>query len=273
MLTAWSLISMFMCLIITPNAYCDVLPLTDLTGQQMQQQQQQQHQQQQQQSKLPVVVFIQAESYDWGSGNLLDRSVLSIFNNVILVTLNYRLGLFGFLPVSLDENGPRGNYGLMDQVAALHWIQENIADFGGDPMNITLIGHGYGAAFVNFLVISPMVSSSLFSRVILMSGSALSPWALARDADFYSRVLAKGVNCPILENYLMVECLRSKSMEELQSVDLKVPEHITAFGPIIDSIVIPSEPRSLISAVNEHQHVYYSKVRYLSVCDDSPFHD
>lgn len=165
--------------------------------------------------------------------------------NVVVVTLNYRLGLFGFLPVSVDGNGPRGNYGLMDQIAALHWIQENIGSFGGDAENVTLVGNGFGAACVNLLMISPMASPSLFSHAILLSGSALSPGAIARDADTFARLLAKSLNCPLYDNSLMVECLRSKPMRDLLAVDLIAPDYITAFGPIIDGIVIPSEPQPL----------------------------
>ena len=109
----------------------------------------------------------------------------------------------------------------MDIVAALHWIQENIGEFGGEPHNVTLIGHGHGAACVNLLMISPMASSSLFSRVVLMSGSALSPWAIARDADTYARHLGKVLNCPNFDNVMMVDCLRSKPMDDLLNVDLK----------------------------------------------------
>ena len=209
------------------------------------------------------MVFIHGESYDWGTGNSFDATTLSSVGNVVIVTLNYRVGLFGFLPASLDGNGLRGNYGLMDQVAALHWIQENIAEFGGDPGNVTLTGHGFGAACVNLLMISPMASSSLFTRVILIKGSALSPWAIARDADFYSRQLAKSLSCPVHDNALLVDCLRSKSMDELLAVDLKAPDQLTAFGPIIDGIVIPSEPRSLVPDFLDDDHqqqVYYLKV-------------
>lgn len=214
---------------------------------------------------LPVIVFIHGESYDWGTGNSFDATTLASTTNVVIVTLNYRVGLFGFLPASQDGNGLRGNYGLMDQVAALHWIQENIAEFGGDPANVTLTGHGFGAACVNLLMISPMASPSLFARVILIKGSALSPWAIARDADFYSRLLAKSLNCPVHDNTLLVDCLRTKSMAELLAVDLKAADERAAFGPIIDGIVIPSEPRTLVPDFVDDDHqqqVYYLKVRW-----------
>lgn len=70
--------------------------------------------------------------------------------------------LLGFLP-ALDESS-RGNYGVMDQVAALHWIQENIPEFGGDPKNVTIFGHDHGAAFVNILMLSPLARGILIER-------------------------------------------------------------------------------------------------------------
>ncbi|XP_023230529.1 neuroligin-4, X-linked-like [Centruroides sculpturatus] len=115
-------------------------------------------------NKLPVMVYIHGESYEWNSGNPYDGSVLASYGLVVVVTINYRLGVLGFLP-SLD-NSARGNYGLMDQVAALHWIQENIGGFGGDPRNVTVFGHDYGAACTNFLMISPMARGNMYTDFI-----------------------------------------------------------------------------------------------------------
>ncbi|XP_054157233.1 neuroligin-4, X-linked-like [Oppia nitens] len=194
-------------------------------------------------NKVPVIVFIHGESYDWNSGNVYDGSILASFGRVVVVTLNYRLGVLGFLPALVD-GVVRGNYGLMDQVAALHWIQENIGEFGGQPHNVTVIGYGYGAACAHLLMISPM-AKGLFQRVILMSGSALSPWAIARDTDVYSKTLAQALNCPIHES--TVDCLRKRKVDDILRVDLKTPDYLTAFGPIIDSIVVPLDPRRLLS--------------------------
>lgn len=91
----------------------------------------------------------------------------------------------GFLKTGVG-NQAHSNLGLKDQVAALLWVQENIAAFGGDPHSVTLMGHGTGAACVNFLMMSPMVvrdaGNELFHRAILMSGSALADWALATNS-------------------------------------------------------------------------------------------
>ncbi|CAG2110350.1 unnamed protein product, partial [Medioppia subpectinata] len=86
----------------------------------------------------------------------------------------------------------------------------------------------------------------LFARVVLMSGSALEPASIARDADTYARHLAKTINCPNFDNVVMVDCLRQKSVEDILRVDLMTPQHLTAFGPIVDGIVVPLEPRQLM---------------------------
>ncbi|XP_071033569.1 neuroligin-4, X-linked-like isoform X2 [Parasteatoda tepidariorum] len=194
-------------------------------------------------TKLPVMVYIHGESYDWNSGNPYDGSVLASFGGVVVVTINYRLGVLGFLPAF--DGAARGNYGIMDQVAALHWIQENIAEFGGDPNNVTLFGHGHGAACINFLMISPM-ARGLFQRAILQSGSAFSPWALARDSATHTRYLASVLDCPTRDNTALVECIRQRSISDIMRVQLDLPDFLTAFGPTIDGIVIPNEPALLM---------------------------
>ncbi|UXI17201.1 hypothetical protein NH340_JMT03144 [Sarcoptes scabiei] len=209
-------------------------------------------------NRLPVLVLIHGESYDWNAGSIYDGTILASRSNIIVVTINYRLGVLGFYP-SLGGGSARGNFGLMDQVAALHWIQENIREFNGDERNVTIIGHGHGAACVNFLMISPM-ARGLFHRAIMISGSALSPWAIASNAMIYAKNFAKALDCwPTTasssitttskqyhqENVL--DCLRKKSIDEMLSIDLNAPTHLTVFGPVIDGIVIPAHPFGLMS--------------------------
>lgn len=113
--------------------------------------------------RYPVVLYIHGESYEWGSGNLYDGSVLASYADQVVVTINYRLGVLGFLNANVAPHtrGRVANYGLMDQIAALHWVQQNIFLFGGDPGNVTLMGQGTGAACVNFLAISPTVMTGM----------------------------------------------------------------------------------------------------------------
>ena len=152
----------------------------------------------------PVMVFIHGSSYSWGSGNIHDGSVLASLGKTVVVTLNYRLGILGFLnpnverfvkekrkrkfetespeseekvnndkdvrgrgkrrrPLSPPSPSPHpSNLGILDQIAALHWVQENIAAFNGDPKNVTLMGHGVGAACVQFLITSEALPKGSF---------------------------------------------------------------------------------------------------------------
>ncbi|XP_032669486.1 neuroligin-4, Y-linked [Odontomachus brunneus] len=197
--------------------------------------------------RYPVIVFVHGESYEWSSGNPYDGSVLASYGGVVVVTINYRLGILGFLNANTDSHlRSPANYGLMDQIAALHWVQENIAYFGGDPGNVTLVGHGTGAACVNFLMTSHAVPDGLlFHRGVLMSGSALSPWALVRGAANYAMQVAKHLNCSSAagDPQALLRCLRDVSLSELVSVPVKGLEFAPAFGPSIDGVVIdPGDP-------------------------------
>ncbi|XP_025831626.1 neuroligin-1 [Agrilus planipennis] len=191
--------------------------------------------------KYPVVVFIHGESYEWNSGNPYDGSVLASYGSVVVVTINYRLGILGFLNVNTDPYSKSpANYGLMDQIAALHWLQENIAVFGGDPTNVTVIGHGTGAACVNFLLTSSAVPEGvLFHRAILMSGSALSPWALVQEPSRYAAQVAIHANCsPELPQPHLLKCLRERPLDLLMSTPVHPPDFAFAFGPSVDGVVI-----------------------------------
>ncbi|XP_054282798.1 neuroligin-2-like isoform X2 [Macrosteles quadrilineatus] len=182
---------------------------------------------------FPVLVYIHGDSYMWGAGSLYDGSVLSSYGGLVVVTLNYRLGILGFL----NTNSGPSNFGLMDQIAALHWVQENIASFGGDPRNVTVMGHGTGAVCVHLLATTTAVTEgSLFQRVILMSGSALCPWALVRDPLKFARQVSRHAACP-WDRQLMT-CLRQRPLEVLTSVPADHPQFITAFGPSVDGVVV-----------------------------------
>ncbi|XP_043469223.1 neuroligin-4, X-linked [Leptopilina heterotoma] len=198
--------------------------------------------------RFPVVLYIHGESYEWGSGSLYDGSVLASYMDQVIVTINYRLGVLGFLNtnVSPQTRARVANYGLMDQIAALHWIQQNIFLFGGDPGNVTLMGQGTGAACVNFLAISPTVMNGLFKRAILLSGSALSSWSLVEDPVTYAVKLATSINCSIpddllKDNELIVDCLREKNLQELLNVQVEAPTFLSAFGPSVDGVVIKTD--------------------------------
>ncbi|CAN7941360.1 unnamed protein product, partial [Ixodes hexagonus] len=123
--------------------------------------------------KLPVIVFIHGGAFQWGDSSLFlyDPSNFVAMSDVVFVTFNYRLSIFGFL--SLETSELPGNMGLWDQNLVLKWVQKNIANFGGDPNEVTLCGQSAGGISVGLHAISPH-SQGLFKRVILQSGTQLS---------------------------------------------------------------------------------------------------
>ncbi|CAH0557628.1 unnamed protein product [Brassicogethes aeneus] len=186
---------------------------------------------------LPCVVYVHGESYEWNSGNPYDGTVLASSGRVIVVTINFRLGVLGFLKTG-TKGSAQGNFGLMDLVAGLHWLRENLPAFGGDPERVTLMGHGTGAALVNFIAVSP-VAKELLHRVILLSGSGLSPWALQRDPLLVKRTVAKHTGCHgDLHDDDLAPCLRLKQLNQLLNVKVEAPRFLPGFAPFIDGTIL-----------------------------------
>ncbi|XP_071483098.1 neuroligin-2-like [Diadema antillarum] len=193
-------------------------------------------------SPLAVMIFIHGDSYDEGTANMYDGSVLASYRNVIVITVNYRLGLFGFL--STGDSAARGNYGLMDQIAAIKWIHANIAQFGGNPDRLTLFGVGTGAASCGLLMLSNH-TRGLIAGVIAQSGAAISTWALSREPARFAKYLAEQVDCQSDTHFNMVECLRNVPFTELVDIDIQSPLYMYAFSPVVDEDVIEAQPSVL----------------------------
>uniref|UniRef100_A0A8C1US18 Neuroligin 2b n=1 Tax=Cyprinus carpio TaxID=7962 RepID=A0A8C1US18_CYPCA len=193
--------------------------------------------------KKPVMLFIHGGSYMEGTGNMFDASVLAAYGNVIVVTMNYRLGVLGFL--STGDQFAKGNYGLLDQIQALRWLNENIGHFGGDPERITIFGSGAGASCVNLLILSHH-SEGLFQRAIAQSGSAISSWSVNYRPLMYTKILAKKVGCSYSDTADLVDCLRRKSFRELVDQDIQPARYHIAFGPVVDGDVVPDDPEILM---------------------------
>ncbi|KAK7804760.1 hypothetical protein U0070_023026, partial [Myodes glareolus] len=193
--------------------------------------------------KKPVMLFLHGGSYMEGTGNMFDGSVLAAYGNVIVATLNYRLGVLGFL--STGDQAAKGNYGLLDQIQALRWLSENIAHFGGDPERITIFGSGAGASCVNLLILSHH-SEGLFQKAIAQSGTAISSWSVNYQPLKYTRLLAAKVGCDREDSTEAVECLRRKSSRELVDQDVQPARYHIAFGPVVDGDVVPDDPEILM---------------------------
>ncbi|KAL2094543.1 hypothetical protein ACEWY4_009262 [Coilia grayii] len=193
--------------------------------------------------KKPVMLFIHGGSYMEGTGNMFDASVLAAYGNVIVVTMNYRLGVLGFL--STNDQSAKGNYGLLDQIQALRWLNENIGHFGGDSERITVFGSGAGASCVSLLILSHH-SEGLFHRAIAQSGSAISSWSVNYRPLDYTKILARKVGCSNTDTADMVDCLRRKSFRELVDQDIQPARYHIAFGPVVDGDVVPDDPEILM---------------------------
>ncbi|KAG8235925.1 hypothetical protein J437_LFUL014281 [Ladona fulva] len=186
---------------------------------------------------LPVIVWfhhggwfmLSAQSTLAGPTYLLDE-------DIVLVAVNYRLGALGFL--STGDSVVPGNNGLKDQVAALEWVRDNIAHFGGDPNMVTIYGYSAGSASVQFHLVSPL-SAGLFHRAVSSSGSALSRWALGSNAKATARRHAKILNCPSDDNSkTMIDCLRRKDANDIAKTYALLKEWaeepVVVYPPVIE---------------------------------------
>ncbi|XP_078694687.1 neuroligin-4, Y-linked-like isoform X1 [Branchiostoma floridae x Branchiostoma belcheri] len=192
-----------------------------------------------------VMVFIHGGWWSTGTGAMYNGTILASYGKVIVVTFNYRLGIFGFL--STEDGNAQGNYGLSDQIKALEWVNSYISFFGGNPHNIVIFGSGTGAASVHLLMLSPKARNK-FRRGISMSGSALATWAMSRNGRAYATAAAKQVNCDSSDTKTMVDCLRGKSADVLANISTSTVEpsrYYFAFAPVVDYLIIPSDPTRL----------------------------
>ncbi|GAB0100706.1 hypothetical protein DMENIID0001_167890 [Sergentomyia squamirostris] len=171
------------------------------------------------QDLLSVMVFFHGGGFKSGNGDRVSYGPDYLLDeDIILVTGNHRLGIFGFLSTNTLDSP--GNYGLKDQSLMLNWVQENIAAFGGDRSSVTIFGQSTGGASVTYHTVSPL-SRGLFHRGIAHSGTHFGLWAIqdATVAAENARKLAKALNCPSKKSNPeeMLECLRSKSAQEINS--------------------------------------------------------
>jgi len=196
----------------------------------------------------PVMVYIHGGGYDAGSPAVSPGDVIPLWS-IVLVTIQYRLGPFGFI-TSGDYEAP-GNYGMLDQIEALEWVQHNIKFFGGNSSAVTIFGESAGGSSVGLLVLSPL-SKALFHRAISISGVDLSPFAIGSSEEVtkQSKKVAKQVGCSVKESRKMIECLRS-----VDAFKFPVKE-VNVWRPIVDNNFLPDTPRNLRKAGRFHYVPY-----------------
>ncbi|HLY43608.1 MAG TPA: carboxylesterase family protein [Terracidiphilus sp.] len=197
---------------------------------------------------LPVMVWIHGGSNRGGSGSQSTYNGVSLTTRgVLLVTLNYRLGVLGFFShPELTAQSPHhssGNYGLLDQIAALEWVQKNIARFGGDPGNVTLFGESAGAIDSAMLMTSPL-AAGLFRRVISESGPAFNSAQTLSQAEAQGKAIGDlAPGDPHASSLQRLRALRGPAVEKLVA-QVKAHYGDTTSSFTMDGWVLPRSPRN-----------------------------
>ena len=191
-------------------------------------------------ARRPVMVWIHGGSFVTGSGSTpwYNGTSFAEQGDVVVVTINYRLGALGFLYLAEyagEEYATSGNNGLLDQIAALHWVQENIAAFGGDPNNVTVFGESAGAMSIGALLAMP-AAKGLFKRAILQSGAAHrvnSSQTAANGTQSLLHTLEIGAGD--------MHRLLTTSVDDLLRAQATLPSSVQwrAFSPVVDGIALP----------------------------------
>jgi para-nitrobenzyl esterase len=201
--------------------------------------------------RLPVLVWIHGGAFTSGSGACpIYDGVNLAKQGVVYVSINYRLGVFGFMAhpeLSAESaHGSSGNYGLMDQIASLQWVRKNISKFGGDPNRVTIAGQSAGSMSVQMLVASPL-AKGLFAQAIAQSGTVGSRPSVSRETAEKTGMQLSGKTR--LKN---LNGLRRLSADSVLILANELP--FGSFFPIVDGHVIPQDPR-LIFQQKKHNDV------------------
>ncbi|XP_040838058.1 liver carboxylesterase 1-like isoform X1 [Ochotona curzoniae] len=206
-------------------------------------------------TRLPVMVWIHGGGLLSGGASIYDGVALSSHENVVVVIIQYRLGIWGFL--STGDEHSRGNWGHWDQVAALRWVQDNIVNFGGDPGSVTIFGESAGAESVSVLVLTSL-AKNLFHRAISESGVVLTPCLFRKDTRLAAKQVAIAAGCNTTTSDALVHCLRQKTENELLEATWKMkfftlnllgdPKQSFPFLPtVIDGVLLPKAPEEILA--------------------------
>jgi para-nitrobenzyl esterase len=217
-------------------------------------------------SDLPVMVWIHGGGFIFGEGVQTDGGTvgdrIARETGTIVVSMNYRLGQLGYLAHSTlsaeSPDGASGNYGLMDQTAALRWVQDNVAQFGGDPDNVTIFGESAGAFSACGHLASPK-SAGLFARAILQSGTCERPWATLAAAEAQGDVFAEMLGCASEDDVLA--CMRAKSADEVLATLPPGPNFgfnpsegpSGSWWPVLDGAFFTEQPADSFTSGNFNQ--------------------
>jgi para-nitrobenzyl esterase len=213
-------------------------------------------------NRLPVMVFYHGGAFVFGQGSLYNPTQMAEQGDTIVVTINYRLGILGYLAdAALDAVSPNnvsGNYGLRDQQFALKWVQQNISAFGGDPRNVTIFGESAGGFSVCANIVSP-AARGLFQGAITESGPCATPLPTKAAAEAGGAQIVSALGCADSTAAATAACLRGLSIAQILAVQAGVTNasslaSLFSFFPNVDGVLIPQEPITSI-ALGQYNHV------------------
>ncbi|XP_068620389.1 venom carboxylesterase-6-like [Battus philenor] len=210
----------------------------------------------------PVMVWIEGEEYTRTKPT--KGSFKNFMNeNIVVVKVNYRLSIFGFLCLRVEE--APGNAGLKDIVQGLKWISNNIAHFGGDPKNVVLFGHGSGANMVDLITLSPL-SKGLVNKAIVQSGSALSPTAIAYDPIGYAEMFAAKLGYINKSRKELANLLIKTDIDLISSHlnDFELRNNTVLFAPCIENHLNGSDTFLSDAPINILRSGNYSQIPYVA---------
>ncbi|KAL5020860.1 hypothetical protein ScPMuIL_000015 [Solemya velum] len=202
------------------------------------------------------MVLIHGGGFEMGEGSVYDRTSLALTGDVIVVSFNYCLGIFGFL--STGDSASRGNFGLWDQRLAIQWVKDHIAEFGGNLSSITIFGQSAGGFSVFFKSVPPL-NGNLFHRAVAGSGFGSWQGELFHDTLEITNAVADSVSCPsvngVVNTSVLMNCMRNRSAAELVfAMEGAMAPYIVSGRTIfrtlkmvvIDGEIIPADPFDLM---------------------------
>jgi len=219
--------------------------------------------------KRSVMVWIHGGSYAIGQGSSYDGSWIALGGDVIVVTMNYRLGLFGFM--STEDAASPGNFGLWDQIMALKWVKQNIAAFGGDPESITIFGESAGSFCVSLQMMIPE-NKGLFHRAIGQSGTVPSILTFHDNPLRVTKEFGEMLNCTTESNdldtdtFALIDCVRNSPLKDIQEAKRALLLNAMSskksyfnddlFMPVIDDDLLKG--RNPVNCLNDSKSDVYS---------------
>ncbi|XP_059057960.1 bile salt-activated lipase-like [Achroia grisella] len=211
----------------------------------------------------PVIVWLEGEEYLSTKMKTTFRRLVK--KNTVVVSLNYRVSIFGFLCLGVPE--APGNAGLKDVILGLQWIKENIIQFGGDPNNVMLLRHGSGAAMVDLITMSPL-SKDLVHKAFVISGSALAPWAISYDPIGYANIVGEKLAYSGKTPRKLAEELKSIDIDVLlYALNIEFTNNTVLFAPCVENVKL-QDPFLHDTPINILKNGSFNHIPYVAAFAD-----